>query len=151
MHNFWWRRGRPQIHHTEILSIQRNASGKGLAPLIIVNGGDGGESNSPSRRGCPECSFIGEDEKGRKPVWRKYNLGAIIVTQQPGAISDQLLSQGDNFFALHLVSSVDLDALKRNNAHFSDDILSYILNEPIEGNAYFWLAPSQSAEDRDLE
>jgi len=74
---------------------------------------------------------------------RKYNLGAIIVTQQPGAISDQLLSQGDNFFALHLVSSVDLDALKRNNAHFSDDILSYILNEPIEGNAYFWSAPSQ--------
>lgn len=74
---------------------------------------------------------------------RKYNLGAIIVTQQPGAISDQLLSQGDNFFTLHLVSSVDLDALKRNNAHFSDDILSYILNEPIEGNAYFWSAPSQ--------
>jgi len=74
---------------------------------------------------------------------RKYNLGAIIVTQQPGAISDQLLSQGDNFFVLHLVSGVDLDALKRNNAHFSDDILSYILNEPIEGNAYFWSAPSQ--------
>jgi hypothetical protein len=74
---------------------------------------------------------------------RKYNLGAILVTQQPGAISDQLLSQGDNFFALHLISSVDLDALQRNNAHFSDDILSYILNEPIEGNAYFWSAPSQ--------
>ncbi len=74
---------------------------------------------------------------------RKYNLGAILVTQQPGAISDQLLSQGDNFFALHLISSVDLDALKRNNAHFSDDILAYILNEPIEGNAYFWSAPSQ--------
>jgi hypothetical protein len=44
---------------------------------------------------------------------------------------------------LHLISSVDLDALKRNNAHFSDDILSYILNEPIEGNVYFWSAPSQ--------
>jgi hypothetical protein len=74
---------------------------------------------------------------------RKYNLGAIIVTQQPGAISDQLLSQGDNFFALHLVSNADLSALQRNNAHFSNDILSYILNEPIEGNAYFWSAPSQ--------
>jgi hypothetical protein len=74
---------------------------------------------------------------------RKYKLGAILVTQQPGAISDQLLSQGDNFFALHLISSADLDALKRNNAHFSDDILSYILNEPIEGNVYFWSAPSQ--------
>jgi hypothetical protein len=74
---------------------------------------------------------------------RKYKLGAILVTQQPGAVSDQLLSQADNFFALHLVSTVDLDALQRNNAHFSNDILSYILNEPIEGNAYFWSAPSQ--------
>ncbi len=74
---------------------------------------------------------------------RKYNLGAILVTQQPGAISDQLLSQGDNFFALHLISNVDLDALKRTNAHFSDDILAYILHEPIEGNVYFWSAPSQ--------
>lgn len=74
---------------------------------------------------------------------RKYNLGSILVAQQPGAISDQLLSQGDNFFALHLISSVDLDALKKNNAHFSDDILSYILNEPIEGNVYFWSAPNQ--------
>ncbi len=50
-----------------------------------------------------ESPFVEWVEEGRK-----YNLGAIIVTQQPGAISDQLLSQGDNFFALHLVSSVDL-------------------------------------------
>jgi len=74
---------------------------------------------------------------------RKYSLGSIIVTQQPGAISDQLLSQGDNFFVMHLVSSVDLQCLQRSNAHFSDDILSFILNEPIEGNVYFWSAPSQ--------
>lgn len=74
---------------------------------------------------------------------RKYQLGYIIVTQQPGAISDQLLSQADNFFVMHLVSGVDLDALQKSNAHFSNDILSYILNEPIEGNAYFWCAPSQ--------
>ncbi len=74
---------------------------------------------------------------------RKYGLGTILVTQQPGSISGQLLSQGDNFFALHLLSHADLDALQRNNAHFSDDILSYILNEPIEGNVYFWSAPSQ--------
>ena len=74
---------------------------------------------------------------------RKYGLGAIMVTQQPGAISEKLLSQGDNFFALHLVSGVDLDALNRNNAHFSEDILAYILNEPIKGNVYFWSAPNQ--------
>jgi len=33
---------------------ERNASSKRLAFLFIVIGGDGGESNSPSRRGCPE-------------------------------------------------------------------------------------------------
>ena len=29
---------------------------------------------------------------------RKYGLGCILVTQQPGAISKQIISQGDNFF-----------------------------------------------------
>jgi hypothetical protein len=74
---------------------------------------------------------------------RKYNLGAIFVTQQPGAISHELLSQGDNFFVFHLLSAQDLFALKNANAHFSDDILASLLNEPIKGNAYFWSAPYQ--------
>lgn len=74
---------------------------------------------------------------------RKYGLGAILVTQQPGAIANELLSQGDNFFAFHLLSEGDLIALQRANAHFSTDILANILNEPIKGNAYFWSAPDQ--------
>lgn len=74
---------------------------------------------------------------------RKYELGSILVTQQPGAIANELLSQGDNFFAFHLLSENDLRALQRSNAHFSDDILANILNEPIKGNAYFWSAPDQ--------
>lgn len=74
---------------------------------------------------------------------RKYQLGSILVTQQPGAISDRLLSQADNFFVMHLVSGVDLDVLQKSNAHFSNDLLAYILNEPIEGNVYFWSAPAQ--------
>lgn len=74
---------------------------------------------------------------------RKYGLGAILVTQQPGAIANELLSQGDNFFAFHLLSEGDLKALQRANAHFSTDILANILNEPIKGNAYFWSAPDQ--------
>lgn len=74
---------------------------------------------------------------------RKYGLGAIFITQQPGAISGELLSQGDNFFVFHLLSAQDLFTLKSANAHFSDDVLASLLNEPIAGNAYFWSAPYQ--------
>jgi hypothetical protein len=69
---------------------------------------------------------------------RKYDLGAVLITQQPGSISGEILSQGDNWFVFHLLSSADLQALKRANAHFSDDLLSALLNEPIEGNGVFW-------------
>jgi len=74
---------------------------------------------------------------------RKYDLGSILITQQPGSIATELLSQGDNFFAFHLLSEHDLRALQGSNAHFSNDILASILNEPIKGNAYFWSAPDQ--------
>jgi hypothetical protein len=74
---------------------------------------------------------------------RKYQLGSILITQQPGSIAPQLLSQGDNFFSFHLISAGDLEALQRVNAHFSRDVLMQLLNEPIRGNAYFWSAPHQ--------
>ena len=74
---------------------------------------------------------------------RKYSLGSILITQQPGAIAQELLAQGDNFFSFHLISQIDLKALQRDNAHYSDDILTNILNEPIKGNVYFWAAPDQ--------
>jgi hypothetical protein len=69
---------------------------------------------------------------------RKYDLGAIMVTQQPGSISHEILSQGDNWFIFHLLSAGDLFALKKANAHFSDDLLSTLLNEPIAGHGVFW-------------
>jgi uncharacterized protein len=69
---------------------------------------------------------------------RKYDLGAVLITQQPGSISAEILSQGDNWFVFHLLSAGDLQALKRANAHFSDDLLSALLNEPIEGNGIYW-------------
>lgn len=73
---------------------------------------------------------------------RKYDLGAVLVTQQPGAIPDEILSQGDNWFLFHLLSSGDLNAAKRANAHFSSDILSSLLNEPIPGQGVFWSSSS---------
>ncbi|RYM39418.1 DUF87 domain-containing protein [Meiothermus sp. PNK-Is4] len=69
---------------------------------------------------------------------RKYDLGAMLVTQQPGSIPVEILSQGDNWFIFHLLSQADLMALKRANAHFSDDLLSSLLNEPIPGQGVFW-------------
>jgi hypothetical protein len=69
---------------------------------------------------------------------RKYDLGAVLITQQPGSISHEILSQGDNWFVFHLLSAGDLMAVKKANAHFSDDILSALLNEPIPGHGVFW-------------
>lgn len=91
-----------------------------------------------SRRDEGETTFIEWAKEGRK-----YDLGGIFITQQPGSIPTELVSQGDNFFVFHLLSADDLFSLKRANAHFSDDILTTLLNEPIPGNAYFWSAPHQ--------
>jgi len=85
-----------------------------------------------------ETTFIEWAKEGRK-----YALGGIFITQQPGSIPTELVSQGDNFFVFHLLSADDLFSLKRANAHFSNDVLTTLLNEPIPGNAYFWSAPHQ--------
>ena len=90
------------------------------------------------RRTSEESPFVQWAKEGRK-----YGLGAIMVTQQPGSMAPELLSQGDNFFTFHLLSADDLKTLQRHNAHFSDDILASVLNEPIKGNCFFWSAPDQ--------
>ncbi|MFZ8844917.1 ATP-binding protein, partial [Thermoflexus sp.] len=41
---------------------------------------------------------------------RKYDLGAVMITQQPGSIPAELLSQGDNWFVFHLLSAEALRA-----------------------------------------
>ncbi len=74
---------------------------------------------------------------------RKYELGAILITQQPGALAGELLSQADNWFTFHLLSESDASVLNRHNAHFSDDVLAHLIGEPIRGNCYMWSAPEQ--------
>lgn len=69
---------------------------------------------------------------------RKYDLGAMLITQQPGSIPTEILSQGDNWFIFHLLSAVDLLNVQKANAHFSEDLLSALLNEPIPGQGVFW-------------
>lgn len=111
-------------------------AGKGVVPTIAVL--EEAQSVLGRRTTNDESPFVEWAKEGRK-----YGLGAIMVTQQPGSISSELLSQGDNFFAFHLLSAGDLKALQQHNAHFSDDILASILNEPIKGNCFFWSAPDQ--------
>jgi hypothetical protein len=89
-------------------------------------------------------SVLNESASASEPyiAWvkegRKYDLGALLITQQPGSIPVEILSQGDNWFIFHLLSSADLTALKKANAHFSEDLLSSLLNEPIPGQGIFW-------------
>lgn len=73
---------------------------------------------------------------------RKYDLGAMLITQQPGSIPGEILSQGDNWFIFHLLSATDLRCVKSANAHYSDDLLSSLLNEPIPGHGVFWSSVS---------
>jgi len=74
---------------------------------------------------------------------RKYDLGAILVTQQPGSMAPELLSQADNWFCFHLLSEGDAGTLGKYNSHFSHDILAHLIGEPIIGNCYMWSAPKQ--------
>ena len=83
-----------------------------------------------SRDDSPFVSWVKEG--------RKYDLGAFLITQQPGSIPAELVSQGDNFFVFHLLAEGDLTALRRANAHFSGDLLAALLNEPLVGHGVFW-------------
>lgn len=74
---------------------------------------------------------------------RKYDLGAILVTQQPGSMAPELLSQADNWFCFHLLSEGDAGTLGKYNSHYSHDILAHLIGEPIQGNCYMWSAPKQ--------
>jgi len=87
--------------------------------------------NPSAQRG--DSPFVAWVKEGRK-----YDLGAVLVTQQPGSLGVELLSQGDNWFVFHLLSAGDLQALQRANAHFSEDVLSSLLNEPLVGHGVYW-------------
>jgi hypothetical protein len=94
-------------------------------------------------------SFLGRrlDEGSPFVEWvkegRKYELGAILITQQPSSIAPELLSQADNWFCFHLLSEGDAKTLGHFNSHYSDDVLAHLIAEPIRGNCFMWSAPLQ--------
>jgi hypothetical protein len=69
----------------------------------------------------------------------------MLITQQPGSIPVEILSQGDNWFIFHLLSASDLQNVRKANAHFSDDLLSSLLNEPLVGQGVFWSSVNGNA------
>lgn len=74
---------------------------------------------------------------------RKYNLGLIYITQQPGAVAEEIVSQTDNFFVMHLLGKNDVDALVRANRHYGGVIAHFLTSETVVGNAYIYSAPYQ--------
>jgi uncharacterized protein len=135
------------------LSQMRGAQAMILAGLILRRIFDRNqeEFTKPNSQTIPTIAVIEEAQSVLVPgavsadpyiAWvkegRKYDLGAVLVTQQPGSIPVEILSQGDNWFIFHLLAAADLYSLSKANAHFSNDLLSALLNEPIKGQGVFW-------------
>jgi hypothetical protein len=140
------------------ISLLSSAAGNMLAGLILrhifahnqehFTGGD--QSIIPVIAVIEEAqSVLGRNLDDTSPFveWvkegRKYELGALLITQQPGSMAAELLSQADNWFCFHLLSEGDASTLGRYNSHYSTDILSHLIAEPIAGNCYMWSAPHQ--------
>ncbi|KKU75142.1 hypothetical protein A3D62_01830 [Candidatus Kaiserbacteria bacterium RIFCSPHIGHO2_02_FULL_49_11] len=67
---------------------------------------------------------------------RKFGLGMVAITQRPSAISDEIRTQAENFFALHMGNSDDIKALVKSNIHYDGVISTFIQRESIPGNLY---------------
>jgi hypothetical protein len=67
---------------------------------------------------------------------RKFGLGLVAITQRPSAISDEIRTQAENFFAFHMGNSDDIRALIKSNINYDGVISSFIQRETIPGNLY---------------
>lgn len=67
---------------------------------------------------------------------RKFKLGMVAITQRPSAISDEIRTQAENFFAFHMGNSDDIRALVKSNTHYDGVIAKFIQRETIPGNLF---------------
>lgn len=67
---------------------------------------------------------------------RKFGLGLVAITQRPSAISEEIRTQAENFFAFHMGNSDDIRALVKSNINYDGVISSFIQRETIAGNLY---------------
>jgi DNA helicase HerA-like ATPase len=68
---------------------------------------------------------------------RKFGIGLVAITQRPSAISEEIRSQAENFFAFYMGNSDDIKALVKSNINYDGVISSFIQRETIRGNLYF--------------
>ena len=137
------------------LSLTRGKAGNNLAGLILDHFFEHNvrEFTNKDSKAIPIIAVIEEaqsvlgadsraGDSGPFVAWtkegRKFGLGSVLVTQQPRSIPEELLSQADNWFVFHLLSNGDLAALRSANGHFSNDLLSSLLNEPLPGHGLAW-------------
>jgi hypothetical protein len=68
---------------------------------------------------------------------RKFGIGLVAITQRPSAISEEIRSQAENFFAFYMGNSDDIKALVKSNINYDGVVSSFIQRETIPGNLYF--------------
>lgn len=68
---------------------------------------------------------------------RKFGIGLIAITQRPSAISDEIRSQAENFFAFYMGNTDDIKALVKSNLNYNGVVASFVQRETIPGNLYF--------------
>lgn len=67
---------------------------------------------------------------------RKFGLGMVAITQRPSAISEEIRTQAENFFAFHMGNTDDIKALIKSNINYDGVIANFIQRETIAGNLY---------------
>ena len=60
----------------------------------------------------------------------------VAITQRPSAISEEIRTQAENFFAFHMGNSDDIRALVKSNINYDGVISKFIQEETIPGNLY---------------
>jgi DNA helicase HerA-like ATPase len=67
---------------------------------------------------------------------RKFGLGIVAITQRPSAISEEIRTQAENFFAFHLGTTEDVKALVKSNVNYDGVVADFLQTETIRGNLY---------------
>jgi DNA helicase HerA-like ATPase len=68
---------------------------------------------------------------------RKFGIGLVAITQRPSAISEEIRSQAENFFAFYMGNTDDIKALVRSNINYEGVVSTFVQRETIPGNLYF--------------
>lgn len=67
---------------------------------------------------------------------RKFGIGLVAITQRPSSISEEIRSQAENYFVMHMSNSKDIKALIESNNNYAGVISKFIQSETIAGNLY---------------